>query len=390
MVASAFSDPQRAWAYCPETPLAGTPGGPLSGLTFSVKDLFGVAGWPLRASTRASLPDVAPSPLVARLLELGASAAGKTHLHEIAMGILGANAFGGTEHPFLPGHVTGGSSSGAAVTAALGQVDFALGTDTGGSIRVPSAWCGVYGYKPTKNYPAWPTEGVLPLSPTCDHTGPLAREFGTILRVQEALTGAAVPQQSWAGMRVGLWRPQGWLDADAQQALSSLAARLEQQGAELLPQPVTLPNMLDAYSDIVGHEAAQVHAAALAQADPGFSPDILDKLRAGQGLTGAAVQAAYARRESYRQLLTDIFAGCDLILAPAVPCLPPRIGVEEAALPDGPTNIRLAVLRLTAPFSLLGAPAVALPSGVDWLGAQLVAPWGEDTRLLGLVRELAG
>ncbi|MDO4264146.1 MAG: amidase, partial [Deinococcus sp.] len=274
MSASSFQDVQRAWAYRPAEPLPGAPGGPLGGLSFSVKDLFGVPGWPLSASTRAPLPDVAPSPLVAHLLRLGASAAGKTHLHEIAMGVLGANAFGGTEHPFLPGHVTGGSSSGAAVSAALGQVDFALGTDTGGSIRIPAAWCGLYGYKPTKDHPAWPTAGVLPLSPTCDHAGPLARDFGIILRVHEALSGAAVPAQSWAGVRVGVWNPVGWLDEAAQQALSGVAGRLEGLGAAV--QPVSLPDMLDAYSPIVGHEAAQVHAAALAQADPGFSPDILD------------------------------------------------------------------------------------------------------------------
>ena len=388
MPAPSFSDPRRAWAYRPADPLPGVPGGPLAGLTFSVKDLFGVAGWPLSASTRALLPEVAPSPLVTHLLQLGASAAGKTHLHEIAMGILGANAFGGTEHPFLPGHVTGGSSSGAAVTAALEQVDFALGTDTGGSIRIPAAWCGLYGYKPTKDHPAWPTAGVLPLSPTCDHAGPLAREFGTIVRVHEALSGETLPPQDWAGLRVGVWHPQGWLDADAQQALSGMAQRLEQLGAVL--QPVTLPDMLDAYSPIVGHEAAQVHAAALTQADPGFSPEILEKLRAGQALGPAEMQAAYARREEYRTLLAGVFSSCDLLLAPAVPCRPPRIGVEEVALAGDPANIRPAVLRLTAPFSMLGAPAVALPSGVDWLGVQLVAPWGEDARLLGLVRELAG
>ncbi|GHG00352.1 amidase [Deinococcus piscis] len=385
---STFADVQRAWAYRPADPLPGVPAGPLSGLTFSVKDLFGVAGWPLTASTRAPLPQVPPSPLVTHLLELGASAVGKTHLHEIAMGILGANAFGGTEHPFLPGHVSGGSSSGAAVSTALGQVDFGLGTDTGGSIRIPAAWCSIYGYKPTKGHPAWPTSGVLPLSPTCDHSGPLAREFGTIVRVHEALSGAAVPAQSWAGLRVGVWHPERWLDEDASRALTGMARRLEALGAAL--QPVQLPDMLDAYSPIVGHEAAQVHASALAQADPGFSPEILDKLRAGQALTDAEVQAAYTRRGEYRALLAELFSACDLILAPAVPCRPPRVGVEEVALAGGPANIRPAALRLTAPFSMLGAPAVALPSDMDWLGVQLVAPWEGDARLLGLVRELAG
>lgn len=385
-VSAPANDPQRAWAYRPAEPLQRADHGPLAGLTFSVKDLFGVEGWPLTASTRAILPPVAPSPLVTQLLELGAMALGKTHLHEIAMGITGANAFGGTEHPALAGHVSGGSSSGAAVSAALGQVDFALGTDTGGSIRVPAAWCGLYGYKPTKGHAAWPTAGVLPLSLTCDHVGPLARDFGTIVRVQEALTGERVLPQSWKGVQVGLWHPSEWLTPEAEQALTGMTDCLVQLGAAV--QSIHLPEMLDAYGPIVGYEAAQVHAAALAQADPGFSPDILEKLRAGQALSADAVAQAKVSREGYREQLADILSGVDLILAPAVPCAPPLIGQEEVTLNGGPTPLRPAVLRLTVPFSMLGAPAVALPSAVPWVGVQLIARWNEDMHLLGLVREL--
>ena len=384
----AFPDPQRAWAYRPPQPLRGAATGPLAGLTFSVKDLFAVEGWPLRASTRAPLPLMVPGPLVLRLLDLGGTAVGKTHLHEIAMGILGANAYGGTRHPALPDHAAGGSSSGAAVSAALRQVDFALGTDTGGSIRVPAVWCGVYGYKPTKNHPAWPTTGVLPLSPTCDHAGPLAADFGTILRVQEALTGAAITPQDWSGLKVGIWQPADWLDPQAQAAVQGMARRLEEAGAAL--HSISLPDMLDAYSVIVGHEAAQVHADALALADPGFSPDVLTKLRAAQELTPSQVQAAYTRREEYRTQLAKLFGQVDLLLAPVVPTSPPLIGQEEVQLGRETANLRPAVLRLNVPFSMLGVPAVALPSGVDWVGVQLIAPWGQDPWLLGLVRALLG
>ncbi|WP_019012252.1 amidase [Deinococcus aquatilis] len=377
-----FSDPQRAWAYLPAEPLEGQLGGPLSGLSFSIKDLYGVPGWPLSASTLAPVPDPGQSVLVQRLLELGASAVGKTHLHEIALGITGMNGYGGTEHPTLPGHSPGGSSSGAAVSVALEQADLALGTDTGGSIRVPAAWCGVVGFKPSKDHSDYSLAGVLPLSPTCDHAGPLARHTATLARVHEALTGHQIEAQSWAGLRVGLWLPEGWTDRPVREAVQAFAARLGGLGASV--SPALLPEMLDAYTPIVLSEAAAVHKEALRQTDPGFTPFTLGLLRQGAALTEAEVQAAHARRAEYRALLDDLWNSFDVLLAPAVPTPPPRIGQEDAALEGGPLPLRRAVLRLTAPFSLLGVPALALPTATPFVGLQLMMRHGEDDRLLGL------
>ncbi|MBZ9712112.1 amidase [Deinococcus multiflagellatus] len=388
MSALPLPDPQRAWAYRPASPLPGAAQGPLAGLTFSVKDLFGVPGWPLQASTRAPVPDPGPSPLVARLLALGASAAGKTHLHEIALGITGHNGHGGTEHPFWPGHVPGGSSSGAAVSVALEQVDFALGTDTGGSIRIPAAWCGVAGFKPTKDHPAWPTQGILPLSPSCDHAGPLARDVQTIARVHGALTGQPVHPAPWAGVRVGLWLPSGWVTPEVEAATHAVAAQVQALGATV--EPVTFPEVLDAYSPTVLGEAAAVHRAALAQGDPPFLPFTLAALRQGAALTEAERGAAQARRAAYRAELDALFARAQVLLAPTVPCPPPLIGQEELALPGGPVPLRRAVLRLTAPFSLLGVPVVAWPSPTPFVGVQLVGRAGQDDHLLGLALGLEG
>lgn len=379
-------DPQRAWAYVPAEPLRGMPGGPLDGLSFSVKDLYGVPGWPLRASTRAPVPPVGESVLVRRLLELGATALGKTHLHEIALGITGLNGYGGTEHPGLAGHVPGGSSSGAAVSVALGQADFALGTDTGGSVRVPAAWCGVVGYKPTKDHPAWSTDGVLPLSVTCDHAGPLARDVATVARVHAALSGETVTPQDWAGVRVGVWQPEGWTDAAVREAVEAFGAGLEARGAHL--SPVALPEMLDAYSPIVLSEAAQVHAQALQEEDPGFLPFTLMSLRQGAALETVEVAAAFARRAAYRAELGALLERFDVLLAPAVPTPPPLAGQDEVEVGSGTMPLRRAVLRLTTPFSLLGAPTLALPTAAPWIGAQLVGRHGDDARLLGLALTL--
>ncbi|GAA5503514.1 2-amino-5-chloromuconic acid deaminase [Deinococcus xinjiangensis] len=382
-----MNDPQRAWAYVAPQPLQTSPTGPLAGLRFSIKDLYGVDGWPLTGSTRAPLPDVAQSVLVSRLLDLGAAAVGKTHLHEVALGITGMNGYGGTTHPTMPERVAGGSSSGAAVSVALGQVGplqvhFALGTDTGGSIRVPAAWCGVVGYKPTKGHPDWSTQGVLPLSWTCDHTGPLARDVKTVVRVQEALTGQTVTPQVWNGLRVGLWLPDGWTDETVREAVLAFADDLKGRGATV--ENVPFPEVLDAYSPIVLSEAARVHAEALGLENPEFMPFTLMSLRNGAGLTEAEVQAAFEKRAEYRALLDGIFTAYDLILAPAVPTPPPLIGQEEVEIGEGNIPLRRAVLRITAPFSLLGAPTLAYPTHTPFVGVQLVAPHGQDDWLLGL------
>ena len=377
-----MNDPQRAWAYVPSQPLQTAQAGPLAGVRFSIKDLYGVPGWPLTGSTRAPVPDPGPSVLVQRLLDLGAVAVGKTHLHEVALGITGMNGYGGTAHPTMPERVPGGSSSGAAVSVALGQVDVALGTDTGGSIRVPAAWCGVVGYKPTKGHAHWSTQGVLPLSWTCDHAGPLARDVQTVVRVQEALTGQQVTPQTWQGLRVGLWLPEGWTDSAVKDAVLAFAADLKARGASV--ESVPFPEVLDAYSPIVLSEAAQVHAEALKLEDPGFLPFTLMSLQNGAALSAHEVQVAFDRRADYRALLDGIFTAFDLILAPAVPTPPPRAGQEEVDIGEGTVPLRRAVLRITAPFSLLGVPALAYPTATPYVGVQLIAPPDQDDWLLGL------
>lgn len=375
------------WAYRPKQPLVEAKSGPLSGLTFSIKDLFGVADWPLKASTQAPVPQPEESPLVRNLLELGAAAMGKTHLHEIALGITGANGFGGTKHSVLPDRISGGSSSGAAVSVALNEVDFALGTDTGGSIRVPAAWCGVYGFKPTKGHPAWSTDGVLPLSVTCDHSGPLAKNFQTIVHLQETLTKVALPQMSWADKRVGLWLPEHWVDQTVWEAVQAFAAHLESLGASL--HPIQLPEMMDAYTPIVLSEAASVHAEALKLKQTGFTPFTEAALRRGAAISAAELAAAFEHRQMYAALLKQHFASLDLLLAPVVPTLPPPFGQDEIELHGQTVPVRQAVLRINSPFSMLGFPVVALPSQQEFIGVQLVAPHQHDHQLLALVSHLA-
>lgn len=380
-------DPLGVWAHRPSAPLRGRPNGPLSGLSFSAKDLYGVPGWPLRGGTNAALPPVGESVLVRQLLEAGADLVGTTQLHEVALGVTGFNADGGTRNPLDPARVAGGSSGGAAASVALGEVDFALGTDTGGSIRLPASFCGVLGFKPT--YGRYSTRGVLPLSVTCDHAGPLARDVEVLARVHQAVTGDALVETAWTEKRVGLWNVEDWVTPETWRAVSAFAARLAALGARVTR--FAFPDVLDTYTPIVLSEAAQVHRDALRQAESGFTPRTLALLRHGQELALHEVEAAHARRVALREQLAALFGAFDLLLAPAVPGVAPLTGQEELPLPSSTLSsstvpVRQAILRLTAPWSLLGVPALAWPLALGGLsvGAQLIAPWGRDAELLGL------
>lgn len=370
------------WAYRPGQPLRGALGGPLSGLTFSAKDLYGVANWPLRAGSRAALPPVAESRLIKSCLSAGADLLGSTQPHEIALGITGSNAFGGTPNPLDAARVAGGSSGGAAASVATGQVDFALGTDTGGSARIPASWCGVWGFKPTHGL--YSLEGVLPLSVTCDHAGTLAREVSMLARVHTAVTGQTAGAADWRGKRVGLWNVPAWCAPDVWAELEGFAGKLEARGATV--ERFDFPDVLDSYTPIVLSEAAGVHRAELSSAAPGFGAGTLALLRRGQALTEEEVENARKRRETLRQQLTALFGHFDLLLAPAVPDVAPLSGQDELDLPGGRVPLRQAALRLTTPWSLLGAPTLAVPLPLRGLsvGAQLIAPWNADAALLAL------
>lgn len=375
------------WAHRPAEPLRGVPGGPLSGLTFSAKDLFGVAGWPMTASTRASLPTVDESPVVRALLNAGATLIGKTHLHEVALGVLGTNAFGGTRNPLDASRVAGGSSGGAAASVAAGDVDFALGTDTGGSIRVPAAFCGVVGFKPTHG--TYSARGVLPLSVTCDHVGTLAGSASILARVHEVLTGEHVTPAAWNGLRVGVWNVPNRLTPEALLSVRAFEKRVCGWGATT--RPFDFPDVMDTYSPIVLSEAAEVHREALRHAEPGFLPFTLGLLRAGEALSISEVAAARERREALKQNLSRVFEAFDVLLAPAVPSVAPRVDEEELTLPTETLPYRAAILRLTAPWSLLGVPAVSWPlpgpNGLS-LGVQIIAPPDADALALGLALSL--
>ena len=371
---------------------SGTPVGPLHGIPISIKDLFKVAGMPTRGGTRAPLHELGDeeATLVRRLREAGALIFAKTNLHEVALGATGENRWTGDVcNPFDPSRQAGGSSSGAAVAVARGIGLGAVGSDTGGSIRIPASFCGVVGFKPT--YGAIPLDGGLHLSWTCDHAGPLARSVADCALLHEVMSGRstrhgavarkprfAVPAQ-WLrgrlqpGVREVFERVLSGLRADGI-AVDEVDAPLIQKGWE-------------AYTPLVRAEAAWVHRKALAEGGEGFSELVAPPLRAGLTVPAADYIASLKMRDALAAQLDALLAQYDALLTPGHAVLPPKRGQLDVQTEGGTMTVRDAVLGQTAPFSFAGVPALVLPTApVDGLptSLQLVARRDADASLLAL------
>ncbi len=376
-----------------------TPGacGPLHGLPISIKDLFNVAGMPTRGGTRAALPDLGrpEAELVSRLRAAGALIFAKTNMHELALGATGENLWtGDVRNPFDPARQAGGSSSGAAVAVASGIGVAAVGSDTGGSVRIPAAFCGVTGFKPT--YEAIPLAGALYLSFTCDHAGPIAPSVDDCALLFEVMAQRRT-QHGQAGHRPRLAVPRAWLAprmADpVAQAFERRLAALRTGGA--LIENIELPQLelaWEQYTPLVRAEAAWVHREALAAGDPGFSELVLGPLTAGTAISAATYIDALRARETVRDGLGAVLRQFDAIVLPTSPVLPPLRGQTEVEVAGGRMmSTREAVLGQTLAFSFAGLPALALPMGqVAGLpvSLQVVGAAHADAHLLALGRWL--
>ena len=373
---------------------AGRLRGPLHGIPVSVKDLFAVRGMPLHAGTRAPLPslELDEATLVSRLREAGALVFAKTNMHEIALGATGENRWtGDVKNPFDPARQSGGSSSGAAVAVATGIGLAAIGSDTGGSVRIPAAFCGVTGFKPS--FGAIPLAGALHLSWTCDHAGPLARCVDDCALLFEVMARRRVAHAASA-RRPRLAVPAAWLagrlQAPVRVAFDRLRAALARAGAgfaEVDAPAFTLA--WQCYTPIVRAEAAWVHRAALAAGAPGFSDLVLPALAAGRALAAADYIDALKVRERACAQLDALLADADALVLPTTAVLPPLRGQDEVEVEGGRTTVRAAVLGQTLPFSLCGLPTLSIPVGLVGglpMGLQVVGRRDGDASLLALGR----
>jgi aspartyl-tRNA(Asn)/glutamyl-tRNA(Gln) amidotransferase subunit A len=349
---------------------------PTEGVPLAVKDLFDTAGL---TTTYGSVvfADHIPersADAVLRLEAAGYANTGKTNLHEFAYGVTSQNPHYGTvPNPAAPGRTAGGSSGGSAAALAAGLADAALGTDSGGSIRIPAACCGIVGFKPT--FGLVPLDGVFPLAPTFDHAGPMARTVGACEELMEALApGFELTDQH--DFRVGI----AWLEHSD----PLVAARVREAADALSPRSIDFP-LLEGVGPMFMREVAEVHQDLYAEHSDLYGANVGGKIERCLAVTESGYETAARRRKEYRQQAEAALAGLDLLLTPTLGFVPPPANVDEL-------EIREAMIRFTLPFNALGWPALALPVGPaeDGLPAsiQIVGRADDDALVLGAGRAL--
>ena len=368
--------------------IEGGAGGPLSGLIFAAKDLFDVAGHP----TGGGNPDWArthPVPerhawAVQTLLDAGAALIGKTVTDEVSLGILGENPFDGTPtNPRAPGHVPGGSSSGSAAAVAAGICDTALGTDTGGSVRVPSSFCGLYGIRPTHG--RLDLSGMMSQAPTSDTTGWFARDAETFARVGAVMLGEPVPATLPTRLRVAA-DAFALADPDAAEALQPLVARL---GAlignveEVTMAPPGLAAWARAQRTLQPYEAWQTFQKWVDEANPRFQFAVARNLvLAGMSSAGDRAHAALVREEARGRLRRLLQPGT-IICLPTTPFPAPKCGFSISALEP----LRDRITALACHGGLTGVPQVSIPgttlAGLP-IGLSIIGPRGSDATLVAV------
>ncbi len=343
--------------------------GPLAGVPYFAKDLFDAAGLPTFAGS-TFLPEVRDTPaldgaFVRASSATGAVFAGKTHLHEFAYGITGENPhYGDCEYPRFPGRTTGGSSSGSAAAVAAGIVPLALGSDTGGSIRVPAAWCGLYGFRVTPR-DAWISD-AFPLSPTFDTAGWFTANATDLRLAISALTGLRSLQRPLRGCYLAM----PGVDAAVADACRLAAERLA-PAADAATREDLLHGFapaVDAYHTTVAVEAWEAHKSWADRYRDRYDPVVWQRLNRVHALTTAQLDSALLGLTTVRLLWTKFFLTYDFLVLPATPC--PALTKAECTLEN-----RSRVITLTAPASLGGLPVltvpVRLPSGFS-TGLQII------------------
>jgi amidase len=373
--------------------IAGRPGGPLSGLTFAAKDLFDVAGRP----TGGGNPDWArthPVPTrhawaVQTLLDAGADLIGKTITDEVSLGILGENPFEGTPtNPRAPGHVPGGSSAGSAAVVAAGISDIALGTDTGGSVRVPASFCGLYGIRPTHG--RLDLTGMMAQAPSSDTTGWFAGDAETFSRVSSVLLGETIPDELPRRLVIA-GDAFAFADLETAAALEPMVARLRAligETREDVMAPPGLATWARAQRSLQPFEAWQNFQDWVERANPRFQFSVARNLMQGASIPAAERAWASLVRDEARGHMRRLLQPGTILCLPTTPFPAPLCGQPLSAT----DALRNRITCLCAQGGLTGVPQVNLPGAtVDGLpvGLSIIGPHGGDATLVAVARALA-
>lgn len=386
-------DTARAFMPYPEVPVAQAATGPLSGLSFAVKDLFDVAGYPTSAGQPLVLAmsgiKTRHADAVGKLLDAGARFVGKVVTDELAFSMNGNNAhFGAPINGGAPDRITGGSSSGSASAVSNRLADIALGTDTGGSVRAPASHCGLYGIRPTHGRVS--LQGCMDLSPSFDTCGWFARDVQTFARAADVLLGAdpqPLPDRVRLLLPEDVW---GLLDEPARQALAPARHRIESVLGSSQTARVVLDDFDAMYWNfryIQGREAWMTDGPLIERFSPPLGPGVADRFAWSRTLTDEQVVQAQTYRQRYRTHLASLLGRDGVLLMPTMPDVAPLRTDSEASLED----YRNRAIRMLCIAGLSGCVQISLPmasrAGAPF-GISLLGPAGSDRSLIALAERL--
>jgi len=387
-------DPAHAFVPYPDVGVPSAATGPLADLRFGVKDLFDVAGYPTGGGSPTVLAmsgiKTCTAPTVQKLLDAGARFVGKTVTDELAFSMNGNNVhFGAPINGAAADRITGGSSSGSASAVSSGLCDFALGTDTGGSVRAPANHCGLYGLRPTHGRIS--LQGALDLSPSLDTCGWFARDVHTFARVADVLLGSdsqPLPEQ----LRM-LWPQDVWalLEPAVTDALADATARVQRVLGIAQPTRVVLESfdaMYWNFRHIQGREAWLTDGPMIERYAPSLGPGVADRFAWSRNVSDAQVLAARDFRERFRTQISDLLGTDGVLLMPTMPDIAPLRSASESSLED----YRNRATQMLCIAGLSGFAQLSLPmasrDGAP-LGLSLLGPAGRDASLVALAQRIA-
>ena len=392
--ATSPAEQARCFVPYPQVRVTHRGSGPLAGLTFAAKDLFDVAGYPTGGGQPIVLArsgiKTRHAATVQKLLDAGARFVGKTVTDELAFSMNGQNAhFGSPINGAAPDRITGGSSSGSASAVSHGLCDFALGTDTGGSVRAPANHCGLYGLRPSHGRVS--LEGALDLAPSFDTCGWFSRDVTTYARVADVLLGAdAQPLPA----RVRLIRPNeiwGLLAPEVNAALQTAVDRICQKFGPAEPLDGffgDFDQLYWAFRYIQGREAWGTDGDLITRYTPPLGAGVKERFEWSRAVTDAQVTPSWKTREQLTQRLSDLLGDDGVMLMPTMPDVAPLISQPESAL----ENYRNNPIRMLCISGLTGLPQISLPMASRLgapLGISLLAPAGRDRSLVAMAEALA-
>jgi aspartyl-tRNA(Asn)/glutamyl-tRNA(Gln) amidotransferase subunit A len=383
----------------------GNVSGPLHGIPISLKDNYWTRGIRTTAGSKILakfVPDE-DSEVASRLARAGAILLGKTNMHEFAYGITNENPhYGPVRNPWAQERISGGSSGGSAVAVATGMGFASMGTDTGGSIRIPASLCGIVGLKPT--YGLVSVAGVVPLAETLDHAGPLARSVTDVCIMLQAVDGkypkgARAPDFRKLRKSIPRQFRLGWpkeyffdrVDPAVRRAIDAAAKTMESLGGRI--DDVSLPHLSESVepsTNIAMAEATRYHESqGYFPARAGeYGEDVRKRLEMGREVRAVNYLNAFVVKRETEKEFQNTFAQVDAIIAPTLPIAAPRIGENEVMIGGKKETVRSALVRMNRPANLTGDPAISVPCGFAReglpIGMQLIGPRWSEQRLLAI------